>query len=95
MAWIFVNQKKFYLHDDETLLEGLIRQGYTPAFQCGEGYCGTCKIQRHANDPFSAQVDFRQDPLVMLEKSDILPCNSYIKGVLHIELEHFFEKVVE
>lgn len=88
MAWIFVNQEKFYLHDNETLLEGLIRQGYMPAYQCGEGYCGTCKIKRHANDDFSAEVNLVHKPLAMLEKDEILPCSSHIKGVLHIQLEH-------
>lgn len=87
MAWIFVNQTKFYLHDDETLLDGLIRQGYEPAYQCGEGYCGTCKIKRHANDKLDARIDFIHEPLAILEDNDILPCSCRVKGVLHIQLE--------
>lgn len=84
MAWIFVNQQPFYLHDNETLLEGLIRQGYQPAFQCGEGYCGTCKIN-HQPLTEKSELTYHNEPIFMLNDGEILPCCCHVKGVLHIQ----------
>lgn len=85
MAWIFVNQTKFYLHDNETLLEGLIRQGLNPAFQCGEGYCGTCKLNHQPLNEHS-QIQYANEPIFMLNDGEILPCCCHVKGVLQLKV---------
>lgn len=85
MAWIFAADQRFYLHEGETLLAGLLRVGIEARHQCGEGYCGTCKIKRHAL-PVGTRIDYLYEPLVMLEDDEILPCCCQVSGVLHLEL---------
>lgn len=84
MAWVFVKQTKFYLHDHETLLEGLIRQGLEPNYQCGEGYCGTCKIN-HQPLNANSQLHYTNPPVFMLNEGEMLPCCCYVVGVLKLD----------
>lgn len=86
MAWVFVKQTKFYLHDHETLLEGLIRQGLTPNFQCREGYCGTCKLN-HQPLASNSQIHYGNEPIFMLSDGEILPCCAKITGILKLDLD--------
>ena len=85
MAWVFVNDSKFYLHDDETLLAGLQRQGITVPFQCQAGYCGTCKL-KHAKLNADTRIRYLDEPLFMLEEDELLACCCHIDGVLHLKL---------
>lgn len=86
MAWVFVKQTKFYLHENETLLEGLIRQGLKPNFQCCEGYCGTCKL---THQPLSkhSQIHYANTPIFMLNDGEILPCSARVTGILELDLD--------
>lgn len=83
MAWVITSQTRFYLHDDETLLEGLLRTGHQVEFQCQSGYCGSCRVKCvQASHP----ITYDENPLAMIEDNDILPCCCKVVGVLTIEL---------
>lgn len=86
MAWIFTNHTQFYLHDGETLLAGMLRVGIKAHHQCGEGYCGTCKIKhRYLRD--DSQVHYHTEPLVMLADDELLPCCCHIVGAVHLVID--------
>lgn len=87
MAWIFTKQSKFYLHTGETLLKGLLRVGYPVRYQCGAGYCGACKLKCNDQNLQQAHLRYIRQPLVMLEKDDILPCCCQVFGVLHLKID--------
>ncbi|WP_227430488.1 class I ribonucleotide reductase maintenance protein YfaE [Psychrobacter sp. I-STPA6b] len=81
MAWIITSQTRFYLHEGETLLAGLLRTGHDVNFQCQAGYCGSCRVKLVSS---SHPVTYTQHPLAMLEDNDILPCCCQVTGVLTI-----------
>ena len=60
MTWVMTSKKQFYLHDDESLLDGLLRTGHDINYQCKEGYCGSCRIKRIAS---SHVIDYPFEPL--------------------------------
>jgi ferredoxin len=86
MAWIFTNSTQFYLHQGETLLQGLLRVGAHASHQCLEGYCGTCKLTYHVVHP-QTHVHYVIDPLVMLADNEILPCCCYVQGVITLDID--------
>ncbi|WP_230657666.1 class I ribonucleotide reductase maintenance protein YfaE [Psychrobacter sp. I-STPA10] len=83
MAWIITQQTRFYLHEDETLLDGLLRTGHKVEFQCKSGYCGSCRVKCVKS---SQPITYDDNPLAMIEERDILPCCCKVVGVLTIEL---------
>lgn len=83
MAWIITQQSRFYLHDDETLLDGLLRTGHKVEFQCKSGYCGSCRVKCVQS---SHPITYDENPLAMIEEREILPCCCNVVGVLTIEL---------
>ncbi|WLP93451.1 class I ribonucleotide reductase maintenance protein YfaE [Psychrobacter sp. M13] len=84
MTWVTTSKMRFYLHDDESLLDGLLRTGHEVNFQCREGYCGSCRVQKLSS---SHEVDYPFAPLAMIEDNEILPCCCRVKGVIHIDHE--------
>lgn len=86
MAWIFTNSRQFYLHDGETLLAGLLRVGIVANHQCGEGYCGTCKLAHQPLAPHS-QIHYSNEPIFMLSDGEILPCCAKITGSIKLDIE--------
>lgn len=84
MTWVTTSKMRFYLHDDESLLDGLLRTGHEVNFQCREGYCGSCRVQKLSS---SHEVDYPFAPLAMIEDNEILPCCCRVKGVIHINHE--------
>lgn len=84
MTWVTTNKMRFYLHDDESLLDGLLRTGHDVNFQCREGYCGSCRVLKLSS---SHEVDYPFAPLAMIEDNEILPCCCRVKGVIHIDHE--------
>ena len=77
MTWVTTTRTTFYLHDDETLLEGLLRTGHNVEFQCREGYCGSCRLAyAHANQPIS----YASQPLAQPKNDEILPCCCQVQG---------------
>ncbi len=81
MTWVMTSKTRFYLHDDESLLDGLLRTGHDVNFQCREGYCGSCRVQKISS---SHEVSYPFVPLAMIEDDEILPCCCLVKGVIHI-----------
>ena len=82
MTWVFTSKKRFYLHDDETLLDGLLRTGHDINYQCREGYCGSCRVTlSHASFP----VTYAEPPLAMIEQGEILACCCKVKGMIHLK----------
>ena len=84
MTWVMTSKKQFYLDDDESLLDGLLRTGHDINYQCKEGYCGSCRIKRIAS---SHVIDYPFEPLAMIEEDEILPCCCRVQGVIYINHE--------
>ena len=82
MTWVTTSKMRFYLHDDESLLDGLLRTGHNVNFQCREGYCGSCRVQKVSS---SHEVHYTFIPLAMLEDNEILPCCCLVRGNIHID----------
>lgn len=83
MAWIISKQTKFYLHDNETVLAGLQRVGLQVDFECGQGYCGTCKQKFVKLNP-DTKLIYQYPPLVMLADDEMLPCCCFVQGVIQL-----------
>jgi ferredoxin len=81
MTWVMTSKQRFYLHDDESLLDGLLRTGHEINYQCREGYCGSCRVRKISS---SHPVNYPFIPLAMLEEDEILPCCCLVQGVLYI-----------
>ncbi len=47
MTWVMTSKKQFYLHDDESLLDGLLRTGHDINYQCKEGLLWQLPHQAH------------------------------------------------
>lgn len=89
MAWIFypdskLNLREFYLHQQETLLAGLLRVGIKARFECRQGYCGVCKVKYRALNA-KTRLDYTLSPLVMLAEDELLPCCCRVQGALVIK----------
>ncbi|WP_201526646.1 MULTISPECIES: class I ribonucleotide reductase maintenance protein YfaE [Psychrobacter] len=84
MTWVVTNKMTFYLHDDESLLDGLLRTGHKVDYQCKEGYCGSCRIRQVTS---SQPIDYPFAPLAMIEDNEILPCCCRVQGVVYINHE--------
>ncbi len=84
MTWVITNKTNFYLHDSETLLEGLLRTGHDINYQCKEGYCGSCRIKVLAQ---SEPITYPKPPLAITDDSHILSCCCQVQGVVYLDLE--------
>ncbi|MFL1732275.1 2Fe-2S iron-sulfur cluster-binding protein [Moraxella oculi] len=72
MGWVFTDEMRFYLHDGETLLQGMRRtQHQMVRFECQEGYCGCCKMRVTAK---TGVVNMVRTPIAILEDDEILAC---------------------
>ena len=69
MSRVFTWDGSFELLADETLLEGLERQGYEVEYQCRSGYCGSCRT-----DLLDCKVEYLTEPLAYVNEGEILPC---------------------
>lgn len=81
MTWVITGKMRFYLHDEESLLDGLIRTGHHVEYQCREGYCGSCRMRCLSS---SHQIDYPISPLAVLDADEILPCCCRVQGVISI-----------
>lgn len=81
MGWVFDNDDKFYLHHNEILLDGLIRTQRQCAFECRQGYCGSCKTKIQL---LSGSVRHKFTPLCLLNDDEILACCCMIDGTIKI-----------
>lgn len=81
MTWVIKDGKRFYLHENETLLAGLIRCEYSPSFECCQGYCGTCKMRVAIK---AGSVSHTLPPLCLLEDGEVLACCCVLSGVVEL-----------
>ena len=88
MAWIFTNNTQFYLHDAETLLQGMLRSKIPANHQCLEGYCGTCKL-KYRRRHHDTRIEYINEPLVMLDDDEILPCCCQVRGAIKLDIDWF------
>lgn len=84
MTWVIIKEHKFYLHEGETLLGGLLRQGYAVDFQCKQGYCGSCRVRLLDH---SHPVCYADPPLAMIKEGEVLSCCCQIQGVVWLDLD--------
>ncbi len=80
MAWVFTDEMRFYLHEGETLLDGMIRTAHKDArFECRQGYCGSCRMRlKHA----TGKVRHTVVPLAQLGDDEVLACCCVSDGTL-------------
>lgn len=72
MGWVFTDEMRFYLHENETLLDGMKRTEHqTVRFECQRGYCGCCKMRITAN---TGELMMVQKPIAMLDDDEVLAC---------------------
>lgn len=81
MTWVITTKMQFYLHEEETLLDGLLRTGHDISYQCREGYCGSCRVQCVS---VSVPIAYFIEPIAMIDDDEILPCCCRVQGVIHI-----------
>ncbi len=84
MTWVITNETKFYLHESETLLEGLLRIGHDINYQCKEGYCGSCRVKVLAQ---SEPINYPKSPLALTDDSHVLTCCCQVQGVIYLDLD--------
>lgn len=84
MTWIVTDQTRFYLHDGESLLDGLLRTGHDVNYQCKEGYCGSCRLRVQGS---SHAITYQQPPLAMLAEDELLPCCCQVQGVVKLSTQ--------
>lgn len=94
MSWIITQNTRFYLHENETLLAGLLRQTANnsatddkttiamPKFECCQGYCGACKMRICV---LSGKVAHTLPPLCALEDNEVLACCCVVVGAVRVD----------
>lgn len=86
MSWVFTAEKRFYLHDGETLLDGMIRTEHKDVrFMCRQGYCGACKMQVKTH---TGRLTCKKTPLAELDDDEVLACCCLPEGVLTVAYRH-------
>lgn len=73
---------QFALHEGETLLDGLERQGYVLEAQCRKGYCGSCRVRIA-----EGRVRYAPEPLAYLPRGEVLACCAWPQTPLVLEHE--------
>lgn len=80
MGWVFTDEMRFYLHDNETLLAGMRRTEHqTVRFECQEGYCGACKMRVTAK---TGELVMIKPPIAMLDEDEVLACCCQATGTI-------------
>ena len=84
MTWVVTKQQRFYLHDGESLLDGLIRTGHDVSYQCKQGYCGSCRSRVIGH---SLPISYPNPPMAHLKDDELLPCVCQVQGVVYLDLD--------
>ncbi len=72
MTWIFTDEMRFYLHDGETLLDGMIRTQHRDVrYMCRQGFCGACKMKVKG---MTHVPKYKQIALAHLKDNEVLAC---------------------
>lgn len=85
MGWVFTDEMRFYLHDGETLLDGMIRTGHQQVrFECRQGYCGACRMQIIGK---TGQITYKNPPIAILAEHELLACCCMATGSLQVSYD--------
>lgn len=84
MGWVFGAKERFYLHEGESLLDGLLRTGNDTPYECRQGYCGMCKTRLIVH---SGEIYHRLPPLCLLESDEVLACCCMATGTIELTKE--------
>ena len=87
MTWVVTKRQRFYLHDGESLLDGLIRTGHDVSYQCKQGYCGSCRSRVIGH---SLPITYPSPPMAHLKDDELLPCVCQIQGVVGLDWGWFW-----
>lgn len=90
MPWIFTDEMRFYLHEGETLLDGMMRTEHKDVrHMCRQGFCGACKIKVKAATDVPT---FKQAPLAHLNEDEVLACCCVPTGTMVVGYEHSMQQ---
>ena len=64
-----------------SLLEALEYHGIPVEYQCRSGYCGSCRCRMT-----EGKVIYRQQPLALINKGEILPCCCIPAGDIGLDI---------
>lgn len=82
MGWVFTDEMRFYLHEGETLLDGMIRTQHKDVrYMCRQGYCGGCRMMVKAK---TGQLTNKFIPLAQLGDDEILACCCMPVGTVRV-----------
>lgn len=82
MGWVFSDEMRFYLHEGETILDGMMRTHHEDIrYECRQGYCGSCRMRVKA---CTGEFHHTLPPLAYLEDDEILPCCCVATGTLAV-----------
>lgn len=85
MGWVFTDEMRFYLHDNETLLAGMIRTEHKDIrFECGRGYCGSCRMQLRG---VTGELRYCHQPVACLADDEVLACCCLATGTLAVSYQ--------
>lgn len=89
MAVITTCDKSFTLRENESLLDALERTGHDVAYQCREGYCGSCRTKL-----IQGSVSYTETPLAFVASDECLPCCCTVSNDItldvHVRQTDFF-----
>ncbi|UNU73244.1 2Fe-2S iron-sulfur cluster-binding protein [Moraxella nasovis] len=90
MGWVFTDEMRFYLHDGESLLDGMIRTEHKQVnFECRQGYCGSCRMRVLS---CTDALTFTQTPIAILADDEILACCCRTAGTIKVTYRNFDNK---
>lgn len=85
MGWVFTDETRFYLHENETLLDGMIRTEHKKVrYECRQGYCGTCRMKVLAT---TGSITLIKKPLATLADDEILVCCCTLNGTTKVSYD--------
>jgi len=61
--------------DNKTVLQSLLESGADTQYQCGSGYCGSCRCNLK-----KGEVEYIDEPMAWLNDGEFLPCISIAKS---------------
>lgn len=85
MGWVFTDEMRFYLHDNETLLDGMMRTEHkTLRYECRQGYCGACRMNLVTN---TGAIRYVRTPIATLGEDEILACCCMLDGTVKVSYD--------
>lgn len=75
MGKLLVNGEVVPVKAGESLLEAAEDAGFTPEYQCRNGFCGACRAKLAGGS-----VSYRNDPLAYCGEDEVLLCCASLKA---------------